>query len=68
VKYLVRVTSDTTVSTMVDVEADSKEEAEDKAYQEANNSPENFDWVQDEGNALQPYLAGDPGENAEEVP
>lgn len=60
-KYLVPITRDCTETTNIDVEANSPEEARDKALEEANESPGNFDWTADEcsGNQADPYFAGD---------
>lgn len=65
-KYNVVLTADATVSTTVDVDAESPEEAETKALEEAANNPGAFNWILDEGNAIEPYLS-DPGNCAEEI-
>lgn len=62
-RYNVLITADATVSTTVDVEAASPEEAEAKALQEAFEFGWRFDWVRDEGVCSDPYLA-DPGNSA----
>ena len=60
-RYNVPITRDCTETTIVDVEADSPEEARDKALAEAEASPEEFEWTADEcsGNQAEPYFAGD---------
>jgi len=63
-KYNVLLTADATVSTTVDVEADSPEAAEEKALEEARDNPGAFNWTLDDGNAIEPYC-GDPGNCAE---
>lgn len=65
-KYNVVITADSTVSTVVDVEADSPQEAEQLALEEASMNPGEFDWVKDD-TFFDPYLADEPGKNAEEV-
>lgn len=65
-KFNVTVTRDTTESTTVDVEADSAEEAEAKALDEANQDANAFDWVADDCSGGDPYI-GDPGNAAEEA-
>ena len=62
-RYSVIITRDTTESTTVDVEAEDKEAAAEKALDEAMMHPERFDWVLNEGNSpADPYL-GDCAEN-----
>ena len=63
-KYTVIVTSDATVSTVVDVEASSPAEARQKALDDACDNPGHFDWRLDDGNNIAPYLGDDSDENA----
>lgn len=60
-KYSVPITRDCTETTNIDVEADSPEDARDKALAEAGESPHDFEWVADEcsGNQAEPYFSGD---------
>lgn len=63
-KFNVLVTRDCTESTIVDVEADSPEEARELALEEARNAAANFDWTRDECSEDAPYLA-DPDQCVE---
>ena len=64
--FNVTITADTTVSTCFPVEAETAAEAEAKALAETTDNPSMFEWTQDEGNPLEPYLP-DPGNCAEKV-
>lgn len=57
-KYRVIVTHDCTMSCIVEIEASSKDEANEKALEHARVSPD-LDWEHDDGNEIRPYL-GDP--------
>lgn len=56
--WLIEVLRDTTESTSVYVEADSREEAHDLALREATKYPESYDWVvkYNMGGWSEPYI------------
>lgn len=56
--YNVIVTHDTTMSVIMQVEADSASEAEDIALGQARDP--NIQWEHDDGNAIEPYVCGSP--------
>lgn len=59
-RYSVCVTRDVTESTFEEVEADSPEEAKEKALANVQAEPWDFDWTLDDGNiGGEPYLASD---------
>ena len=59
-KFIVPITRDCTETTNVDVEAVNVEEAVDKALAEVEQSPQDFDFVLDDGSGADaPYFAGD---------
>ena len=58
-KFNVLVIARSTVSTVIDVEAESVERAEEKALEEAHSSPGMFNWTYDDGSGIaDPELGG----------
>ena len=63
--FRVIVTRDVTESTMIEPQAESADQANDKALEIARTFARQFNWTRDDSSEDDPYL-GDP-EGAEEV-